>query len=186
MDVCWQLPLTAFDITSATQTYDIWATHQIEHAYLFDQWGDYCTGSSYTLAYVSGPKLAAGGDPTKIDINKLYKDRNKYNEAAYPLNKPVLEGVIPDITWEGVHTVRIVAQQGTTKKYRVVQGTPFQITYTNPCRRAIVTPGVINNMSNTVGELAVVTQVYSDFPDDISTLYGNGFDKCGVRNHYLT
>ena len=41
-------------------------------------------------------------------------------------------------------------------------------------------------MSNTVGELKVVSQVYSDFPDDISTLYGTGFDKCGERSHYLT
>jgi hypothetical protein len=28
--------------------------------------------------------------------------------------------------------------------------------------------------------------VYTDFPDDVSTLYGNGYNKCGVKSHYLT
>lgn len=64
--------------------------------------------------------------------------------------------------------------------------TNFDITYVNPCRTAVVTPRAITNMMNTVGELTYVYQTYDDFKDDISTLYGNGYDKCGPREHYLT
>ena len=41
-------------------------------------------------------------------------------------------------------------------------------------------------MRNTVGILKAEEQIYDDFPDDISTLYGNGFNKCGERIHYIT
>lgn len=46
-DVCWDFPLSAFALKSATQIYDIWIPHQIAHDYLLDVWSDYCTGSSY-------------------------------------------------------------------------------------------------------------------------------------------
>jgi hypothetical protein len=41
-------------------------------------------------------------------------------------------------------------------------------------------------MENTVGKTAIVEQYYEEFKDDISTLYGNGWDKCGPRSNYLT
>jgi len=41
-------------------------------------------------------------------------------------------------------------------------------------------------MIATIGQSNVVTQVYTDYPDDVSTLYGNGFNKCGLKSHYLT
>lgn len=40
-------------------------------------------------------------------------------------------------------------------------------------------------MSQTVEDTKVVTQTYTDFTDGVSTLYGNGYDKCGPRVHYL-
>lgn len=49
---------------------------------MLDTWNDYCTGSSYTLQYVSGPKLPAGGDPLSININAFYTDVTKYNTAG--------------------------------------------------------------------------------------------------------
>ena len=82
--------------------------------------------------------------------------------------------------------MRIVAQQGTTKKYNVVNGPNFTVTYINPCRTASVTPNVITAMENTVGKTTIVEQYYEEFKDNISTLYGNGWDKCGARNNYLT
>jgi hypothetical protein len=110
MDVCWQLPLTTFNIKSATQEYDIWKSHQIAHELMLDQWGDYCTGSSYTLEYVSGPKLLPGGNPLLININQYYADKTKYNTLPWTANAdPYLEGIIPDISWEGTHTVRFIA-----------------------------------------------------------------------------
>ncbi len=36
MDVCWQLPLTTFNIKSQTQEYDIWKSHQIAHELMLD------------------------------------------------------------------------------------------------------------------------------------------------------
>jgi hypothetical protein len=41
-------------------------------------------------------------------------------------------------------------------------------------------------MENTVGKTTIVEQYYEEFKDNISTLYGNGWDKCGARNNYLT
>jgi len=35
---------------------------------MLDQWGDYCTGSSYSLEYVSGPKLLSGGSAATINL----------------------------------------------------------------------------------------------------------------------
>jgi hypothetical protein len=32
----------------------------------------------------------------------------------------------------------------------------------------------------------IVSQTYMEFKDDISTIYGNGYDKCGPREHYIT
>jgi len=77
---------------------------------MLDQWGDYCTGSSYSLEYISGPKLPPGGNPATINLMQLYADKNKYNTSGFFAADPYFEGVIPDISWEGAHTVRIVAQ----------------------------------------------------------------------------
>ena len=41
-------------------------------------------------------------------------------------------------------------------------------------------------MENTVGKPKTVEQYYEEFKDNVSTLYGNGWDKCGARNNYLT
>ena len=41
-------------------------------------------------------------------------------------------------------------------------------------------------MENTVGKPTMVEQYYEEFKDNVSTLYGNGWDKCGARNNYLT
>jgi len=71
-----------------------------------------------------------------------------------------------------------------TKNYRLLKW-EFTVTYINPCRTAVVTPRVINNMSVTVGNGLTVSQVYTDFTDSVSTLFGNGYDSCGPRSHYL-
>jgi len=102
-DVCWDLPLTSFNAISATQTYPIWQSHQINHNYLMDSWSDYCGGSSYKLEYVSGPKLPAGGDPLTIDINALYSSKTQYNTAGFASATPYFEGFAPNLTWEGTH-----------------------------------------------------------------------------------
>jgi len=44
----------------------------------------------------------------------------------------------------------------------------------------------IANMATTVDEKKVQVQSYTEFTDDISRTYGNGYDKCGPRVHYLT
>lgn len=41
-------------------------------------------------------------------------------------------------------------------------------------------------MQTTMGAIGVVTQEYVDFKDDISTTYGDGWDSCGPRTHYIT
>ena len=73
-DVCWDLPLTNFDPLSPTITSGLYLIHQIPHPYMVDSWGDYCTGSSYTIEYVAGPKLAPGGDPLTVNIMQFYSD----------------------------------------------------------------------------------------------------------------
>lgn len=74
-------------------------------------WGDYCTGSSYTLEYVSGPMNPDNiADPLTIDINRFYSDKNQYNTAGFSASSPYFIGNIPDISWEGTHKIRIVAQ----------------------------------------------------------------------------
>jgi len=148
-------------------------------------WGDYCTGSSYKLEYVSGPKLPEGGDPLSIDINTFYSDVNKYNTPSATGN-PKFSGTLLDLSWEGTHTVRIIAQQGTSKLYRKLEGSPFTIEYKDPCRTAVVIARVINNMETTVDDKVVQKQIYEDFKDDVSIEYGNDYDMCGPRVHYLT
>jgi hypothetical protein len=67
-NICWDLPYTDFNVpTGVPQIYPLWVSHQIHHAYMLmiSPWGDYCGGSTYTLEYVSGPKL---GDPAGHDI----------------------------------------------------------------------------------------------------------------------
>lgn len=92
-----------------------------------------------------------------------------------------------EVSWEGVHTVRIVAQQGTTKLYRKLYSSTFTIEYKNPCRVAIMDQTrTITNMETTVDDKTTQKQTYLDFIDNVSTLYGNGYDKCGPRVHYLT
>jgi len=150
-----------------------------------DLWTNYCIGSSYKLEYVSGSKLAAGALPSTVDMMAIYRDENKFNTSGLTGNA-FFAGKIPDISWEGVHTMRIVAQQGTSKLYNVVIGPNFTVTYINPCRTAIVIPNSISPMENTVGKTTIVEQYYEEFKDNISTLYGNGWDKCGARNNYLT
>jgi len=184
-DVCWDLPLSAFALKSATQIYDIWIPHQIAHDYLLDVWSDYCTGSSYSLMYVSGPKLPTGADPLVLNINQYYTDVTKYNTPGLAVD-PYLQGTIPDLTWEGDHTVRIVAQQGTTKLYRKIDGPSFVIRYRNPCKGSIVTPRVINSINFTVGSALPIKTVYQEFKDSVSTLLGDGYNKCDDRVHYLS
>jgi hypothetical protein len=46
---------------------------------MLDSWNDYCTGSSYSLEYISGPMLPAGGNPASININQFYTDVTQYN-----------------------------------------------------------------------------------------------------------
>jgi hypothetical protein len=150
-----------------------------------DSWTNYCTGSSYKLEYVSGSKLAAGALPSTVDMMAIYFDKNKFNTSGLTGNA-FFAGKIPDISWEGVHIMRIVAQQGTTKLYNVVIGPNFTVTYINPCRTAIVTTKVIAAMENTVGKTTIAEQYFEEFKDTISTQYGNGWDKCGPRNNYLT
>lgn len=41
-------------------------------------------------------------------------------------------------------------------------------------------------MTTTMGNVGIVTQDYKDFKDDMSDRYGNGYDICGPRIHYIT
>jgi hypothetical protein len=152
-DVCWDLPHTTFNAAQPAFVFDIWASHSFQHDLLIMQgtWGDYCGGSSYTLEYVSGPKLPVGGDPLLININSLYTDKNQYNTAGY-VGLPYFQGVQPDVSWEGVHTVKIIAQQGRTKLYRRLASSTFTIEYKNPCRVSVVTARTITNMETTVDD----------------------------------
>jgi hypothetical protein len=120
-----------------------------------------------------------------IDINASYTDKTSYNTVGLTGN-PYFEGTMQDPSWEGVHTVKIIAQQGTTKKYRVLESANFNIQYKNPCRTATVDTRTIDNMFTTVDDKKVQVQSYTEFTDDISRTYGNGYDKCGPRVHYLT
>ena len=173
-DICWDLPYTDFSVITTPLSFKIWQQHQFSHnnMVMVAPWNDYCTGSSYSLEYVSGPMLKSGQDPLTVNINQYYVDKNKYNTAGFSAD-PYFIGTIPDLVWEGTHTVRIVAQEGVAppagKLYRKLYSANFQITFLNPCKTAIVTPRVINNMMNTVGVLTYVYQTYEDFKDDVST-----------------
>ena len=68
----------------------------------------------------------------------MYTDVTKYNTPGLGSSNPYLQGTILDVEWEGTHTVRLVAQQGTSNKFNVVNGPNFTITYINPCRTATV------------------------------------------------
>jgi len=186
-DVCWDLPYTTFNAVQSFFVFDIWSTHSLQHDLLIMQgsWGDYCTGSSYRLEYVSGPKLPSGGDPLTVDINSFYADKTSYNTPGLS-GLPYFQGTQQDVSWEGIHTVRIKAQQGTTKLYRSFYSSTFTIEYRNPCRTCTVTAQVLTNMETTVDDKTKKTQTYIEFKDNVSTLYGNGYDKCGPRVHYLT
>ena len=126
---------------------------------MIDPWNDYCTGSSYSLQYVSGPKLPAGGDPLTVNIGAFYTDVTKYNTPGLAVD-PYLAGTIPDLTWEGTHNVQLVAQQGTTKQYRRILGPIFQITYLSPCKATTITPQIIPMMTFTVGNSVPQFTVY--------------------------
>ena len=76
---------------------------------MLDIWNDYCTGSSYSLQYVSGPMLLNGLDPLTINIGAFYTDVTKYNTPGLAVD-PYLAATIPDLIWEGTHTVQLVAQ----------------------------------------------------------------------------
>jgi hypothetical protein len=151
---------------------------------MIDSWSDYCTGSSYSLQYVSGPLLAPGGDPLTVNMNQFYSDFTQYNTPSLT-GLPYLEGVVTDFSWVGTHTVQLVAQQGTTKLYNVVYGTPFQITFINPCTIAVVQASPIADMTFTEGDLSSSTQNYIDFNDDVSSFLGNGYNTCGPRSYQL-
>lgn len=146
-------------------------------------WGDYCGGSSYTLEYVAGSK--AGFGPNYI--NTIYTSKTKYNTAGLSNPNPYFEGAISDLTWEGTHTLRIVAQQGTgSKLYRKITGPDFTVTYSNKCLETLLTPGTLTDLKFTLGDTFTAYKTYTDFQDSISVQFGNGYDKCGPRIHYLT
>jgi hypothetical protein len=81
------------------------------------------------LEYVSGPKLATGQDPLEINITQYYVDKNQYNTVGFAESAPYFIGTIPDFTWEGTHTLRVVAQEGVAppngKQYRKLYATTF-------------------------------------------------------------
>lgn len=41
-------------------------------------------------------------------------------------------------------------------------------------------------MVTTMGDVNLVTQDYKDFKDDMSDRFGNGWNICGPRIHYIT
>ena len=68
----------------------------------------------------------------------------------------------------------------------MIESAPFTIEYRDPCKRAVIIANPVPNLTYTIGSKDPVNQVYEDFKDDISILYGNGYYRCGLREHYIT
>jgi len=181
-DVCWDLPTTTFNanpVTPANLEHWLLYDHIIQHDYLQmtstpSPWNDYCGGSSYTLEYVDGPRLdlTPNPDPLLININQFYTDNNVNNPSS---DEPNFDGAIGlSVDWkllEGVHTVRIRAQEGVLGKpsyripYRHFYSNNFDLTLINPCRDHPIISRDLIPMRSPVGSEISAIQPYDEFTD---------------------
>ena len=146
---------------------------------VLEKWGlDYCSGYTYTLNYVSGTPQTAnyGAD--------LY--------TAFTFNTPsqnTIDVLLDDLSWVGSHDIEIQGCLGsTTGAFNFptnCASTTWTLDVTNPCETTSFTtsyPG----LSMTYNVADPVTGIQYEIPtDSASASYGNGFDKCGSRIHYL-
>ena len=70
-DVCWDSSLTPPAFTDTQFIFDLWCFEQLFFTEMVDnsQGTGSCGGYTSVLEYVSGPALAAGQDPTSVDLS---------------------------------------------------------------------------------------------------------------------
>ena len=92
-----------------------------------------------------------------------------------------------DLSWSGTHVLEIEGclGDGVVATYNNCASTQWTIVISNPCETAnFVIAYPVNSLSTSVGSDSIGTQ-YEIPTDSVSTLYGNGYNKCGDRIHYL-
>ena len=146
---------------------------------LLESWGaDYCSGYTYSLSYVSGSPLTAnyGSD--------LYTE--------FQLNTPAqntIDVLLEDLSWVGSHDIQITGCLGNAAGAfnfpTNCASSTWTVVVTNPCESSSFNTDypVLSISYNVANDKEGIQYLMPT--DDASLTYGNGFDKCGSRVHYL-
>ena len=182
-DSCWDALLAAAQFVSTNHTYDLWQLETLDFAAMKDLTHTgtdlgFCGGYTHQLQYVAGPVQTA--------------DMSIYSET-WPVEKLYsFQGTVTNFDWIGKSTLRIKSTlgrfsdsniRGNRGLFKSVYSEPITLTINNPCINSVVNADLLlkwNNMSVPQG-LEHFQQVIKGPTDSISSLYGNGYDKCGPR-----
>jgi len=147
---------------------------------------DYCGGFTYDLVYVSGP---FAGDTHPSDPLKIGPDLT----LTYSLTTLTYSGTVSTFDWVGVHTFKVVGQNGdpanaaNRKPYLTTDSADFTITIVNPCETSTVLDETITTPITTTVKLGTpVKWMYDNNKDSASVTYGDGWNRCDERLHYIT
>jgi len=185
-DICWDLTLTAPQAAAATQTFDLWQTEAVNFNAMNTNLGDYCFGFTYELIYVDGPFAAdphPSGDASLVgpDLTLTYTQTGlQYTGTPVTFN------------WLGTHKYLIRGTNGNTatagnrRLYNSIDSNEFEIVIINPCLTSTVSAQPVSDYLTTVLAGVPTTWLYDEATDSASTTYGDGYDRCGARKHYLT
>ena len=146
---------------------------------ILENWGvDYCSGYTYTLTYISGsPQTADYG-------SDLY--------TAFVFNTPTentIDVLLDDLSWVGSHDIQIEGCLGSSSGAfdfpTNCASTTWTMEVTNPCLTSSFTTNYpASSITYNIAEDKTGIQ-YQMPTDTASTSYGDGFDRCGSRVHYL-
>jgi len=183
LDLCWDMVLTA--PSSADAVYDLWQSYQHPFTSLANSNEQACYGFTHELIYVAGPfdSMAHPTDPLLIgpDLTLHFTQGAGTFDATHT-----------DFEWLGVHTFKIKGTNGNLatannrKLYKSSYTADFTITILNPCETSIVQDEPLQNFEIGVKSGIPETWYYDNNKDSASVTYGDGYDKCGPRVHYIT
>ena len=149
---------------------------------------DFCRGFTSELEYFEGP-LYDPNHPMGADLS--FYSRVKVQGT----NLITFKGVMEEFEQLGTHYYRIKSTLGSPDssanargnggQYNSIYSDPTPVTIVNPCRNSTVNMDgrfFMENLKVPINS-GQLWEFYSDPTDSISSIYGNGWNRCGHRSY---
>ena len=178
--------------TNTPFTFNLWEFAEVNFDEMISDIGPTgCGGYTYELIYEDGPLLGTGIDHTSTYTLTNNPDLTNDEKLS---GEPLTQDWLDSLFVEGTHTFSLNCTNGMADYsanargidglFHSVMSDQFQITIINPCVYSIVNHDQVYwgasppELTVPVGDTVLTSSTYSGPKDWMSTVFGNGYDRC--------